>query len=120
LEWFVVEKMGEITNEEFEALEFVRSKPRSEEEDEFAHRPVKMRVLGQVRALYASRIQQYAGQHLSRIGVDFVSLPEQPKQLKKEKQKSTSPPITSPPPTAKCEPIPTAKPGTPPSLRTPE
>jgi hypothetical protein len=85
LEWFVVEKMGAIENKEFDALEFVRSKNMPEDENQFANRPMKMRVLGQVRALYASRIQQYAGQHLSRIGVDFVGLPEQPKSAKKEK-----------------------------------
>jgi hypothetical protein len=89
LEWFVVEKMGEITAKEFDALEFVKSKPNPEDEGRFANRSVKMRVLGQVRALYASRIQQYAGQHLSRIGVDFVGLPEQPK--KKEKPAKATP-----------------------------
>lgn len=85
LEWFVVEKMGEINGKEFDAVEFVKSKFNPEDEERFSNRSVKMRVLGQVRALYASRIQQYAGQHLSRIGVDFVGLPEPPKGPKKVK-----------------------------------
>nr|WP_318284247.1 response regulator receiver domain [Methylobacterium sp. NI91] len=32
-------------------------------------------VLGQLRPTYASRILQMVGQHLSRIGVDFIKLP---------------------------------------------
>jgi len=114
LEWFVVEKMGAIENMEFAALEFVRSKNTPEEEAQFAHKPVTMRVLGQVRALYASKFQQYAGQHLSRIGVDFVSLPEQPKPAKKEKAPTA--PKTGAPPAPKAEtPAPTTESALPPA-----
>lgn len=45
----------------------------------------EMRVLGQIRALYASRILQYAGQHLARIGVDFVGYPRDPALAKSKK-----------------------------------
>ena len=34
-----------------------------------------LKVTGQLRGLYASRILQLAGYHLSRIGVDFVDMP---------------------------------------------
>jgi hypothetical protein len=34
-----------------------------------------MTALGQIRAIYSSRILQTAGQYLARIGVDFVSYP---------------------------------------------
>jgi len=97
LEWFVVEKMGAIEKMEFDALEFVRSKSKPEDDDQFANKPVKMRVLGQVRALYASRIQQYAGQHLSRIGVDFVNLPPPPPPQKKEKANPAAQSTPAPP-----------------------
>lgn len=39
---------------------------------------VQMRAIGQLRNVYASRLLQQAGQHLSRIGVDFVRLPPAP------------------------------------------
>lgn len=100
LEWFVVEKMGETTNKEFDALDFVKSKGDEGQEERFAHRGVRMRVLGQVRAIYASRLQQYAGQHLSRIGVDFVGLPDQPKGPKKEKPAAAPKTTASPAPNA--------------------
>lgn len=98
LEWFVVDKMGAIEKNEFKALEFIKQ----EADEQFANKPVTMKVLGQVRALYASRIQQYAGQHLSRIGVDFVGLPEQSKPEKSSKAASASG-TAAPAPAAKSE-----------------
>lgn len=103
--------------------------------------PTEMRVLGQMRALYASRILQSAGQHLARIGVDFVNFPEQPKPPKKDKTppapkadpppdakaeglapkpETTSPPSAGPPPAVKPDPAPPAKPDAPPPKRQPE
>jgi hypothetical protein len=35
-----------------------------------------MRAIGQLRGLYANRLLQHAGAHLSRIGVDFINLTE--------------------------------------------
>lgn len=44
--------------------------------NEIGLQPSDFVVVGQLRAEYASRLLQATGLHLSRIGVDFVSLPE--------------------------------------------
>jgi hypothetical protein len=80
LEWLFLENMGRITDGKLFAMEV--GKPTAES-GEASHpslnfAPTEMKALGQIRAIYSSRILQYAGQHLARIGVDFVSYPTEP------------------------------------------
>ncbi len=49
---------------------------------------LRMRAIGQLRNVYASRLLQQAGQHLSRIGVNFVKLPT-PDASSKRPEKGT-------------------------------
>lgn len=81
LEWLFLEDMGRIYEKKLFAMEVARPVPAKAAKGE--HPPLnfvasEMTALGQIRALYSSRILQYAGQHLTRIGVDFVSYPPDP------------------------------------------
>ena len=78
LEWLFLEDMGRIKDGKLYAMEV--SKPAASADAGDTHpslsfSPSEMRALGQIRAIYSSRILQYAGQHLARIGVDFVRFP---------------------------------------------
>jgi hypothetical protein len=82
LEWFFLENMGKIDHDGMvEAVQVERpialteQSPGGPTAPALGTKPLKLRILGQIRAIYASRILQYAGQHLSRIGVDFVNMP---------------------------------------------
>jgi hypothetical protein len=88
LEWFFLENLGKIaTDRTVEAAQVDRpaaaaaaaAGAQASAVAPLATKGFRLRILGQIRALYASRILQYAGQHLSRIGVDFVNLPVDPK-----------------------------------------
>ena len=98
LEWLFLEDMGRINEKKLFAMEVGRPVP-AEVPAEGAHPPLnfvasEMTALGQIRAIYSSRILQYAGQHLARIGVDFVSYPAEPiaeKPAGKPAAKATKP-----------------------------
>jgi hypothetical protein len=87
LEWFFLENFGKIgADKTVEAAQVNRvaatdaggAGAPSPAAVPLSTKGLRVRILGQIRALYASRILQYAGQHLSRIGVDFVKLPVDP------------------------------------------
>ncbi|OJW08883.1 MAG: hypothetical protein BGO49_11075 [Planctomycetales bacterium 71-10] len=71
---FLLDGMGRITNSRFRATRLLRA-----EEDKLHANAFEFRVVGQLRGLYASRLLQQAGNHLSRIGPDFVRMPSQEK-----------------------------------------
>jgi hypothetical protein len=86
LEWFIMEGMGKIaTDKTFGAISFTREDQTDTNIGEFKIETKSMRVIGQVRAIYANRIMQVAGQYMSRIGVDFVNLPTPPGAKKTDK-----------------------------------
>ncbi|MGA7498537.1 MAG: response regulator receiver domain [Isosphaeraceae bacterium] len=71
LEMFLLEDMGRIVDGMFKATRLSRS------EDNKVHATVvTFRAMALLRGLYASRLLQHAGNHLSRIGPDFVDMPE--------------------------------------------
>lgn len=72
LEMFLLDGMGRIANGLFSATRLSRT-----EGDRLHTDAVEFRVVGQLRGLYASRLLQQAGNHLSRIGPDFVRMPTQ-------------------------------------------
>ncbi|MHC5537712.1 response regulator receiver domain [Singulisphaera rosea] len=74
LEMFLLDGMGRITNGLFKATRLSRT-----ERDKLHVDAFEFRVVGQLRGLYASRLLQQAGNHLSRIGPDFVRMPSQEK-----------------------------------------
>ena len=74
LEMFLLEDMGRIVNGTFKATRLSRSK-----EGKLDSTLVQFRAIALLRGLYASRLLQHAGNHLSRIGPDFVDLPESEK-----------------------------------------
>ena len=51
--------------------------PSEEIDDEHTLLSVKFEVIGQLRNIHATHVLQIAGQHLSRIGLDFVNMPGQ-------------------------------------------
>jgi len=76
LEMFLLEDMGRIVEGTFKATRLSRSK-----EGKLDSTLVPFRAVALLRGLYASRLLQHAGNHLSRIGPDFVDLPE-PEDIK--------------------------------------
>lgn len=90
LEWLFLEDMGRIKEGKLYAMEVSRlasEEAAGNNHPSLSFAPSEMRAIGQIRAIYSSRILQYAGQHLARIGVDFVRLPTVP-QAAKAAQKS--------------------------------
>ena len=88
LEWFVMEDMGKIkTDNTFKALAIDRVEQTDSADGSLKIEMATMRVLGQLRDVYASRLLQLAGQHQSRIGVDFVNLPKAPSDEKGKPKK---------------------------------
>jgi hypothetical protein len=73
LDYFILEKMGAINDNTFTA-NLVEKKDQAG----LTLVPMTFQAIGQLRGLYASRFLQQAGQHMSRIGVDFVNLEKQP------------------------------------------
>jgi hypothetical protein len=92
LEWFVLSGMGKIGDDSsFSAVKFDCTD--KDGGGALVATPEPMKVLGQIRSIYANRIMQAAGQHMSRIGVDFVNLPK-PSDVKPEAiPKLPSPPV---------------------------
>lgn len=82
LEWFFMDGMGKIAEDQtFAAVSFSRDKPAGAAGDgAFKADTMLMKAISQIRAVYANRIMQAAGQHMSRIGVDFVSYPKPPEE----------------------------------------
>jgi hypothetical protein len=76
LEPFLLDNMGEIRDGRFSAQRLLKSP-----EGVVELSAMTMQVVGQLREIYANRLLQQAGQHLSRIGVDFVNLPTQAQQV---------------------------------------
>jgi Response receiver domain len=70
LEMFFLDDMGRIENGSVKAMRLSKSG-----DGILSITAVMLRVIGQLRALYANRILQLAGYHMSRIGVDFVDMP---------------------------------------------
>lgn len=68
LEHFFLSERGKIHNQHVAGH---RSKL---ENDNLTLESVSLRVVAQVRELYANRLLRYVGEHVSRIGVDFVRL----------------------------------------------
>lgn len=83
LEMFLLDDMGQIrADKTFAATRLSKSA------DGALHAATTtLKVAGQMRDLYASRILQLAGHHLARIGVDFVDMPRQ-----ENKKKHKAPP----------------------------
>lgn len=80
LEWLFLKDMGRITDKKLLAMVVGKAEQGEEVEGDnppppLSFVPSEMTALGQIRAIYSSRILQYAGQHLARIGVDFVNFP---------------------------------------------
>ncbi len=71
LEMFLLEDMGKIDDGRFKATRLSRS-----DEGKLHTSVVGFRAVALLRGLYASRLLQFAGNHLSRIGPDFVDFPE--------------------------------------------
>lgn len=85
LEWLFLEDMGRITQGKLHAMEVSKTTPdgaAGNGHPSLSFAPLEMKALGQIRAIYSSRILQYAGQHLARIGVDFVRFPADPQPKK--------------------------------------
>lgn len=78
LEWFFMSGMGKIAEDQtFAAISFSQDKPNAAVGDgKLKVETTSMKAIAQIRAIYANRIMQAAGQHMSRIGVDFVSYPK--------------------------------------------
>ncbi len=72
LEMFLLEGMGKLDNGIFKATRLSCADGGT-----LHSAVVNFRVIGQLRGLYASRLLQQAGNHLSRIGPDFVRMPTQ-------------------------------------------
>ena len=75
LEHFLLDDMGRIKEGSISAYRLEKSSAGIPTITQSA-----FTVIGQLRQLYANRLLQRCGQHLSRIGVDFVNLPESPKK----------------------------------------
>ncbi|MEI6234143.1 MAG: response regulator receiver domain [Planctomycetota bacterium] len=85
LEWFFMEGMGKLgADKTFNAIAFTQTQSDAEV-GQLKVEPMSMKALGQIRSIYANRILQAAGQHMSRIGVDFVNLPKPPDAKKEAK-----------------------------------
>jgi Response receiver domain len=71
LEMFLLDDMGRILDGTFKATRLSRS-----DDGVLTSSVVSFRAVARLRGLYASRLLQLAGNHLSRIGPDFVNLPD--------------------------------------------
>ena len=77
-EIFFAENAGKVTHSKagvatFRAAQILRSARRSGVSPKLAA-VAQFEVVGQLRANYASRVLQFMGSHLGRIGVDFFNL----------------------------------------------